>query len=77
MYLRDGSMELVHVLSEQTTKSREYLLVPRVILERHLLLDLAVVDLNGAKGLQRVRRVNGLTGFPITLLHYVVEEIDL
>lgn len=57
-------MELVHVFSEQPSKTREDLLVPRVILEGDLLLHFAIVDLHWTKGFHRVRSVNGLPRFP-------------
>ena len=68
-------MELVHVLSQQCSKARENLLVPRVVLERHLLLDFAVVDLNGSKGLHSVRGVYGLTRFPVGRQRQLLECI--
>ena len=53
-------MELVHVLSQQCSKTREDLFVPRVILESHLLLDLTIMDLHWSKCLHCVCGVDGL-----------------
>ena len=57
-------MELVHVLSQESSKPREDLLVPGVVFECDLLLHLAIVDLHWTKRLHRVSGVNGLPRFP-------------
>ena len=64
-------MEIMHVLSKQSSKPREDLLVPRVILEGHLLLYFAIVDLHRTKCPHRVSSVNGLSGFPEEMQNYM------
>lgn len=75
-------MELVHVLSEQSSKPRKNLLVPGVVLEGHLLLYLTIVDLHWTKCLHCVSGINGLARFPIVLytqqdqVHHYYEYIS-
>lgn len=62
--LGNGIVELVHIISQQSPEAREDLPVPGVILQSHLLLHLAIVNLHWTKALHRVSRVNGLARLP-------------
>lgn len=64
LHLGYGAMKLVHVLPEQTSETREDLLVPRVVLEGDLLLHFAIVNLHWTKRLHCVSGVDGLPRFP-------------
>ena len=66
-YLWYLSVELRHIISQQSAKFSKSLLMPRIIFQRHFALYFCVINHNWAKLTTSVRRIERCTCLPVIL----------
>jgi len=66
-YLWYLSVELRHIISQQSAKFSKRLLMPRIIFQRHFALHFCVINHNRAKLTTSVRRIERCTCLPVML----------